>query len=69
MTQPEMLNAANNALQFFRKMDIEVEEKTSLMSIIKKMNDPEVKRGMVYMLEFVKNMAHTNEKLQIPINK
>jgi len=69
MTQPEMLNAANNALQFFRKMDIEVEEKTSLMSIIKKMNDPEVKRGMVYMLEFVKNMAHTNDNLQIPINK
>jgi len=65
MTQPEMLNAANNALQFFKKMDIEVEENYSLFSIFKKMNDPEVKRGIIFMLEFVKNMAHTSNNIEI----
>ncbi len=57
MTQPEMLSSMNNALDFFKKMDIEVDKDVSLFSIIKQMRDPEVKRGMLFMLEFVKNMA------------
>lgn len=62
MTQPEMLSSVNNALEFFGKMDIEVQKDISLFSIVRRMQDPEVKRGMSFMLEFVKNMAKTKEQ-------
>jgi uncharacterized protein YjgD (DUF1641 family) len=57
MTQPEMLSSVNNALGFFQKMDIIIEKDVSTWQLIKKAKDPEVKKGMAFMLEFVKNMA------------
>jgi uncharacterized protein YjgD (DUF1641 family) len=57
MTQPEMLQTIDNALGFFRKMDIEVEKDVSYFRIMKEMRNPEVKQGIVFMLEFLKNMA------------
>jgi uncharacterized protein YjgD (DUF1641 family) len=57
MTQPEMLKTMNNALDFFKKMDIEVTEKTSYIQLFKELRNPEVKQGLFFMLEFVKNMA------------
>lgn len=63
MTQPEMLSSMNNALGFFSKMDIEVDRDVSLFDLMKKARDPEVKKGMYFMLEFVKNMAQTANNL------
>lgn len=60
ITQPEMLGTVNNALSFFGKMDIEVEEDVSYAKIFKELRKPEVKRGLVFMLEFVKSMANPN---------
>jgi uncharacterized protein YjgD (DUF1641 family) len=60
MTQPEMLSTVDNALGFFRKMDITVERDISYFQILKELRNPEVKRGMIFMLEFVKNMAKPN---------
>ncbi len=60
MTQPEMLGAMNNALGFYRKMDIEVEKDVTFREILRELKDPEVKRGLFFMLEFVKSMANTN---------
>ena len=60
MTQPEMLGAMNNALGFYKKMDIEVNEEISFREIFRELKDPEVKRGLAFMLEFVKSMANTN---------
>ncbi len=57
MTQPEMLQTADNALGFFRKMDIDVQQDVSYFKIMKEMRNPEVKKGIVFMLEFLKNMA------------
>jgi len=57
MTQPDMLATINNALGFFKKMDIEVKEDISIMKLIRQIQDPEVKRGLYFMLEFVKKMA------------
>ncbi len=57
MTQPDMLATINNALGFFKKMDIEVKEDISIMKIVRQIQDPEVKRGIYFMLEFVKKMA------------
>ena len=65
MTQPEMLNSANNALGFFKKMDIDVDQDISIFQLIKKAKDPEVKKGLYFMLEFVKNMAQKDEPIHI----
>lgn len=60
LTQPDMLSTMNNAVGFYKKMDIEVTEDVSFRKIIQELKDPEVKRGLVFMLEFVKNMAAPN---------
>jgi uncharacterized protein YjgD (DUF1641 family) len=62
MTQPEMLGTIDNALGFFRKMDITVEKDISYFQIMKELRNPEVKQGIVFMLEFIKNMAKPNQK-------
>ena len=61
MTQPEMLQTIDNALGFFRKMDIVVEKDVSYFQIMKEMRNLEVKQGIIFMLEFLKNMAKPNE--------
>jgi len=63
MTQPEMLSTIDNALGFFRKMDITVEKDISYFQIMKELKNPEVKQGMIFMLEFIKNMAKPNKTL------
>ncbi len=63
MTQPEMLSTIDNALGFFRKMDITVEKDISYFRIMKELRNPEVKQGLIFMLEFVKNMAKPNQKI------
>lgn len=60
MTQPEMLKSVDNAVGFFNKMDITVEKTPSYFEIMKEMNNPEVKKGMMFMLQFMKNMAKPN---------
>ena len=63
MTQPEMLSTIDNALGFFRKMDITIEKDISYFQIMKELKNPEVKQGIIFMLEFLKNMAKPNNKL------
>jgi uncharacterized protein YjgD (DUF1641 family) len=63
MTQPEMLATIDNALGFFQKMDITVDKDISYFQIIKELRNPEVKQGIIFMLEFVKNMAKPNQKI------
>lgn len=57
LTQPDMLTTMNNALGFYKKMDIDVDDDVSYRRIVKELKDPEVKRGLYFMLEFVKSMA------------
>ncbi len=59
LTQPEMLSAMNNALGFFQKMDVAVDRDVSFGALFKEMRDPEVKRGIMFLLEFAKSMAKT----------
>lgn len=67
MTQPEMLSSANNALGFFQKMDIQIDSDISTWQLIKQLKDPDVKKGMAFMLEFLKNMANQENKINKPI--
>lgn len=57
MTQPEMLNSMNNALDFFKKMDVVIKDDVSFFTIMKKLRDPRVKKGIAFSLEFIKSMA------------
>lgn len=57
LTQPDMLHAINNALNVYKKLDIEVGDKVSLFSILKEMNSPEVRKGLVFALRFLKSLA------------
>ncbi len=60
MTQPEMLSTMDNALGFYRNMDIVVESDVSFRQILRELRKPEVKRGIVFLLEFIKSMANPN---------
>lgn len=62
LTQPEMLHTINNAINVYKKLDIEVKEKVTLMSLLKELNDPETKKGLAFAIRFLKNLAH--EKLK-----
>ena len=65
LTQPDMLQALNNALAVYKKLNIEVDEKVSLISLIKELNSPEVRKGLVFALRYLKNLAEQpqNNKL------
>ncbi len=65
LTQPDMLATVNNALSFYKKMDIELDEQISYWQLFKELRDPEMKRGMAFLIQFLKNMAKgTNGQLQ-----
>lgn len=60
LTQPEMLHTINNALDVYKNLDIEVKENVSLFSLIKELNTPELKRGLAFAIQFLKNLANTH---------
>ncbi len=69
LTQPEMLSSVDNALSFFSKMDIDIDHDISMMELFRKMREPEVKKGMAFMLEFVKSMAQNGKQMNAIQNK
>jgi uncharacterized protein YjgD (DUF1641 family) len=57
LTQPDMLQAVDNALTVYKKLDINVEEEVSFFTLIKGLNTPEMKRGMAFGMQFLKSMV------------
>ena len=57
LTQPDMLQALDNALTVYKKLDIEVDEKISYFTLIKRMNTPEMRRGIAFAVRFLKSLA------------
>lgn len=57
ITQPEMLNIVTNAAGFYRSLDVTVKGEVSLLTLLRQMNDPDVRRGIYFMLQFAKSMA------------
>jgi len=56
MTQPEILNMANNALEAFR--DEELPSKgLSTWQLLRELSDPRVRLGMVRMINLLKSLA------------
>ncbi len=64
LTQPEMLDSMNNALDFFKNTDIDAQKDVSLFALLKQLKDPEVKKGIAFSLGFIKNMAQNSHKKQ-----
>jgi len=69
MTQPEMMTTINTAMSFFRNMDITVGKDASYWQIFGELRKPEVKQGIVYLLEFVQNMAQSTGSEHMMKNK
>ncbi len=68
LTQPDMLQAINNAVAVYKNIDVKVDEKVSLFSLMKEVNSPEVKRGLAVGLKFLKNLASLEENQKNLIN-
>ena len=60
MTQPDVLHAVNNALNVYKKLDMEVEEDISFMALLKEMNTSEARKGMAIAIRFLKSIASPN---------
>jgi uncharacterized protein YjgD (DUF1641 family) len=54
MTQPEILAIANNAVGAISEEPAEIPQKVSTWMLFKEMSNPEVRRGLLRMLEVVK---------------
>jgi len=62
ITQPEILGAIKNAVVVFDTMDTEHIQPVSVWKIMRELNTPEMKRGLGFMLAFLKNIADTDHK-------
>jgi uncharacterized protein YjgD (DUF1641 family) len=67
LTQPDMLNAINNAVSVYTKLDIEIESNVSYFQLFKRMNTPEMRNGIAFGIKFLKSLAeqqYTNQPLK-----
>lgn len=67
LTQPEMLNAMNNAINTYTSLGAEEIEEYSLWKAFREFRSPEMRRGIGFMMAFLKNLfkknSATNQKL------
>lgn len=63
LTQPDMLKAINNAVQVYRHIDLDHVKDISVFKAMKEMNSPEVKRGIGFLMTFIKNIARASNKI------
>jgi len=68
LTQPDMLHAINNAVSVYKNIDLTVDSKVSLFSLLKELNSPEARRGLAVGLKFLKNLASLEENKKQFIN-
>ena len=57
MTQPDMLSAMDNAVNVFKNLDTKDIPEYSLWRAMKEMRSPEMKKGLGFMITFLKNLA------------
>jgi uncharacterized protein YjgD (DUF1641 family) len=63
MTQPEMLQAMNNAVGVYQKMDVNQVEEYSMWKAFKELRSPEMKRGIGFIMTFLKNISEDEANL------
>ena len=57
LTQPDMLKAINSALIVYKSIDLENVEEYSIFKALREMNSKEMKRGIGFMITFLKNIS------------
>jgi uncharacterized protein YjgD (DUF1641 family) len=60
MTQPDMLQAMNNAVNVFQKLEVENIPEYTLWKAMKEMRSPEMRKGLGFMITFLKNLSREN---------
>jgi len=60
LTQPDMLQAMNNAVNVFQKLEVDDIPEYSLWKAMKEMRSPEMKKGIGFMITFLKNISKDN---------
>jgi uncharacterized protein YjgD (DUF1641 family) len=62
LTQPEMLGAINNGVVVYKSLDVNNIPEYSLFRALRAMNSPELRKGLGFMITFLKNIATESEK-------
>jgi len=57
LTQPDMLKAINSALIVYKSIDLENVEEYSIFKALREMNSKEMKKGIGFMITFLKNIS------------
>ena len=60
LTQPDMLKALNNGVNVYKNLDTKNIPEYSLWKAFKELNTPEMKKGLGFMITFLKNIANEN---------
>ncbi|MEW6507869.1 MAG: DUF1641 domain-containing protein [Bacteroidota bacterium] len=65
LTQPDMLHAINSSVNVYKNLDIEVSKEVSYFKLLKELNNPGVKRGLAFTIQFLKNISEQKENKQV----
>ena len=57
LTQPDMLNAINNAVIVYKKLDIDIEDDISYLKLFKELKSPEMKKGLAFGIKYLKSLS------------
>lgn len=63
LTQPEMLDAMNNAVSIYNKIETRDIKEYTLWKAFKEMRSPEMRKGIGFMITFLKNIADDSTKV------
>lgn len=70
LTQPQMLQAINNAVEVYQKVDFGTMEEYSLWRAFREANKPEMRRGLGFLIVFLRNLsAHTPAMHSLPASR
>jgi uncharacterized protein YjgD (DUF1641 family) len=64
LTQPEMLHALNSAVTVYQNIDTESIEEYSAIRALRELRTPEMKRGLGFIITFLKNVSREQTNLQ-----
>lgn len=57
LTQPDMLDAINNAVKIYKNLDTKDIPEYSLWRVIRELRSPEMRRSLGFMITFLKNLT------------
>ncbi len=57
ITQPDMLDAVHNAVVVYKNLETDEIPEYSIWKMMREMNSPEMKKGMGFMMTFLKNLT------------